>query len=113
LKRTRKNFEISKSQIEQDMKRIKINYENADLSVIDSNSTLQLDKLKDSIKKAELDYDNLLLQNKQQVNTFISNAKNEYNSISLLYTDIIEYSDRILSVTEKNKDTNYEFKNVL
>lgn len=113
LKRTKTNFDISKSQIEEDIKKAKIDFENSDLNNVDSNSTLQLEKLDQSISKAELDYDNQVLQNQQQVNTFISNAKNEYESIVLLYTDIIEFSDTILGVSELNEDKNDSYETFL
>lgn len=113
LKRTKKNFEISKQQIDQDKKKAKIDFENSDLNNIGSNSSLQLEKLDESISKAELDYNTMLLQNQQQVNTFISNAKNEYTSIKLLYADVIEFSDQILGVTKKNRDKNDSYQSFL
>lgn len=113
LERTKTNFDISKAQIEEDMKQAKINFENSKLSSSDSSSSLQLQKLEESIAKAEFDYNNLLIQNTQQVQTFISNSRNEYNSLLNLYTDVIEFSDTVLGVTDKNDDKNDSFETFL
>ncbi len=110
LDRVQKNFDISKAQIEEDMKRAKINFENSQLSGSWSQTFLKLQKIEDSIKKAEFDYTTLLVKNEEQIYSFISNSKNEYNSLLNLYTDIIEFSDTILGITPKNKSKNDSFE---
>lgn len=113
LDRLQKNFEISKKQIENDMKSAKINFENSNLSWSGSSSSLQLQKLEESIAKAEFDYENLLISNKQQLDSLTANARNEYDSLLNLYTDIIDFGDKILWITTKNRRENDDFEDYL
>ena len=111
--RTQDNYKITKAQIEEDKKKAKIDFENSKLNVGDSSSSLQLQKLEEQIAKAEFDHENLLISNKQQVESFISNAKNEYSSLFNLYTDVIEFGDSILWVTDENRNENDDFEDLL
>lgn len=111
--RTQENYEISKAQIEEDKKKAEIDFENSKLNVVDSSSSLQLQKIEEQIAKAEFDYENLLISNDQQVISYISNAKNEYSSLFNLYTDVIEFGDSILWVTDENRNENDDFEDLL
>lgn len=113
LDRVEANYNISRAQIEEDKKKAKIDFENSRLNVVDSSSSLQLQKLEEQIAKAEFDYENLQISNDQQIASFISTAKNEYASLTNLYTDIIEFGDSILGITDENRNANKAFEDML
>lgn len=113
LERAEKNFEISKQKIENDMLQAKINFENSDVSGSGSSSSLELQRLEESIEKAEFDYQQKLVADTQQLQAIVANAKNEYEGLLNLYTDIIDFGDSILSITDKNRHTNDAFEDYL
>lgn len=63
--------------------------------------------------KAELDYNNLVKNNKEQIKIFETTSKNDYLKLKNLYTDIINFSDWLLWVTFENKGQNDSFEDYL
>jgi hypothetical protein len=80
---------------------------------INSKSYLELEKIENNIKKIAIDYDNLKISNIQTVSGFQTTLKKEFNSFITYIDDVIDFSDKILGVTEKNKDLNNQFDDYL
>lgn len=92
---------------------------NSSLNTENSQSSLQLQQLEKNIEKLEHDYELLLESNKQTIEWYYLTIAKEQNSLLILVNDIIEFSDKILWVTSKNKNANnhieifYELKILL
>jgi len=57
-----------------------------------------------ALEKAELDYNNILNDNQQSIQWFITDAQKEYNNLYLNIIDIIEFSDKLYWVTDRYTD---------
>ena len=82
----------------QDTKSAEIAFENS--RTLDSSSSAGL-----ALEKAQLDYNNVINDNKQDLEWYITDAQKEYNNLSLNITDIIEFGDKLYGITDRNKDT--------
>jgi len=81
----------------EDTKSAEIAYENS--SILDVNSSAYL-----AIEKAQLDYNSILNDNQQSIQWFLTDAQKEYNNLYLNIVDIIEFSDKLFWITDRNKD---------
>jgi hypothetical protein len=61
-----------------------------------TTSSIQLDKIKNTIKKSELDYENLKKNNLEQIKSFETTSQNDYLNLKNLFTDVIDFSDNLL-----------------
>jgi len=86
---------------------------NSSLNTENSQSSLQLEQLEKNIEKLEYDYELLLESNKQTIEWYYLTIQKEQNSLLVLISDIIEFSDKILWVTSKNKNANNIIENFL
>ncbi|MDQ7022491.1 MAG: hypothetical protein Q9M97_03010 [Candidatus Gracilibacteria bacterium] len=78
-----------------------------------TSSSIQLDKIDNSIKKAELDYKNFLKSNSEQVKAFTITSKNDFINLKNIYSDVINLGDGLLGVTKLNKKKNDSFEDYL
>ena len=110
IKTVNENIKSSKNRLAQ----TKINLEQSKTgSWITTTSNITIDKIKNNIEKAELDLENLKKSNIEQIKSFETTSKNYYINLKNLYTDIIDFSDKLLWVTFTNKDKNNRFDNYL
>jgi len=110
IKTVNENIKSSKNRLAQ----TKINLEQSKTgSWITTTSNITIDKIKNNIEKAELDLENLKKSNIEQIKSFETTSKNYYINLKNLYTDIIDFSDKLLWVTFTNKDKNDRFDNYL
>jgi hypothetical protein len=58
---------------------------------MDTKSSLELQKIDNSISKALLDYDNVLTNNKETILNFKSSVKKEYLTQKIFLDDIITF----------------------
>ena len=82
---------------EEDTKSAEISFKNSSTKDINSSAYLALEK-------AELDYNSILNDNQQSINWFITDAQKEYNNLYVNIVDIIEFSDKLYWVTDRNQD---------
>ena len=85
----------------------------SDLDDPSSQASIDLRKAEENIKKLELEYKNLLQQNKDQVSTMLSNTELEFISFSTTLKNLVEDSDKLLSVSTENESSNYNIRNYL
>ncbi len=79
----------------------------------DTTFSVQMDKLKNNISKAELEVSNLKNANIEQLKSFKNSAISTYNSLDNLMIDIIDFSDTILWITENKKRLNDDYEDYL
>ena len=114
LDKVKKDYENLKKTVEQNLKSSLINLEQSKTSSwVLTTSSIQLDKIKNTIKKSELDYENLKKNNLEQIKSFEITSKNDYLNLKNLFTDIIDFSDNLLWVTDLNKRNNDKFEDYL
>ena len=113
LQKTQQDYNTTVKNIAEDNKSAKINLDNADLGNEKSIAKLNYEKLFNELEKSKLDYKNALNVNQQNINWYKRQIWIEYSNLKILYTDIIEFSDKILWVTDANKTENDSFEDYL
>lgn len=106
LKKLKSNLVALKEDTDENLKNAESDLENSDYTLADSKSALELQKLDNAIKKAELDYQNKIVADNESLEWFYSSIKKEYNAMRIFLDDVVEFSDELLWVTERNKDKN-------
>jgi len=113
LKKAKLNYSKLKNSLNKGVYDLNVNIDNLKIDWNNSSSSLQLEKIDNSIKKINIDYENLKISNSQTKIWFNSSLAKELNSYKNLTSDLIRFSDELLSVTEKNLYTNVNIKNYL
>lgn len=113
LKKLLNNLQALKDWTVEDIRQAETNLNNSDYFNIDSSSALQLQKLDNSITKAELDYENTKIANEEKLLSNYYSIKKEHNALMSFMDDIIQFSDKILWVTNENKNNNDSFQDFL
>ena len=106
LETARKNTDIDIVQAQSDLN-------NADYTKMDSKTALDVAKLDNSIAKAELDYNNLLANNKETITGFEINFQKEFNNVDTLITDVYEFSDKLFDFSWVYEDQVKVFQDFL
>lgn len=110
LEKLRLNYENAKKTIEQDLIQAKDNLNNTDITNIDSKSSLDIQKIDNSIEKMEFDYNTQIKSNNDKIDSFILNLKKEKESLKNLIVNVINTWDSLFSVKNKSfKPSFYEF----
>lgn len=107
------NYDTTKLNLDKSIEDIKRNLKNLKIENTDSSSAIELEKIENSISKLEIEYDNLLMSNKETLNTFQKNIEKEYIVLRDFLYDITYFSDEILGVTPKNRNKNDSFETYL
>lgn len=113
LEKARLNYESTESQLDKNIADIKINLANLKIDESNSKSSLEVDKIDNSIKKLALDFDNLKIWNEQSVENFKNSFSKDITSFTVFIDNVIDFSDKILWVTSKNNDINDSFEDYL
>ncbi len=87
--------------------------ENSLYAWLDSTSALQVEQMDANIEKMKLDYEQQLITNQNTLNSYDATLKKEFSSMYTSVDDVIEFSDSLLWVTEKNKRANDSFEDFL
>ena len=95
------NYNNLKKTTELDISQAEENLKNAEYENMDSASALQLQKMDNAIAKLELDYDNTLVANQETIEGFKITLRKEYNSLSIFLSDVIDFGDKLLWITDK------------
>lgn len=86
---------------------------NANYASLDSKSALDVAKLDNSIAKAELDYNNVLANNKETIQGFEENFRKEYTNIDGLITDVYQFGDKLFDFSKNYEDQVKVFQDFL
>lgn len=113
LDKAKINYETTERQLNKQISDLKINLENLKIDEESSKSSLELEKIENSIKKLAIDYDNLKISNSQSVSSFKVSLSKDLINFTTYIDDVIDFSDRILWVTDKNEDKNDLFEDYL
>lgn len=82
-----------------DISQAKDNLSSTDYSWMDTKSSLELQKIDNSISKAELDYDNTLTNNKETIENFKNSLKKEYLTQKTFLDDITTFWDKLFDIS--------------
>lgn len=99
LEKAKLNYESTEVSLNKAISDIERNLSNLELSSVKSQSTLDLEKINNSISRLEIEYDNLLVANNQTINWFKNNVEKEYVVINSFLDDVIDFWDSLLWVT--------------
>ncbi|MFA5917360.1 MAG: HlyD family efflux transporter periplasmic adaptor subunit [Candidatus Gracilibacteria bacterium] len=98
-----------------DISQAKDNLSNTNYSGMDTKSSLELQKMDNSISKAELDYNNTLSNNQETITNFKNSLNKEYITQKTFFDDIITFGDKLLGATKlyEYQDDYVKMKNYL
>ncbi len=113
LERLQNNLEALKKNTELDIKNAQDSINDVNYWNLDSQSSLQLQKIDNSISKAELDFQNKISADAETIEWFKTNLKNSYNSLQIFLDDTIEFWDKLFWVTEKYNDDAKKYESYL
>jgi hypothetical protein len=99
IQRLKNNLVALKKNTNLNLSEAKDDVENANYANLDSRSALDVQKIDNTISKAELDYSNVLANNKESIDSFKSNFSTQYNSLNSLIIDINDFSDKLFNFT--------------
>lgn len=99
LEKLNNSLETLKTTSKIDISQAKDNLSSTDYEWMDTKSSLELQKIDNSIAKAELDYNNTLNNNVETIENFKSSIKKEYLTQKTFFDDIINFWDKLLWVT--------------
>lgn len=102
LEKLKTTFENTKKSFEQDLKQAKNNLENSDVNLKDSKTSLDIQKIDNSISKMEFDLETNKKSNKDRIDSFILALNQDKNNLKNLYVNVINFWDEIYSVKNKN-----------
>lgn len=110
LQKLQRNLETLKKDAEQSIIQAKDNVENSQYEWLDSRSALQLQQLDNNIEKAKLDYSIKLAADVEQISSYKSTLKKDFIALQTFLDDIIEFSDKILGITDANRTENDDYE---
>ena len=107
------NYEKTQSSLDKNISDIEINLKNLKIDEQNSTSSLELEKIENSIKKLVLDYENLKVSNISTISGFKNSMWKDLTTLTTFADDVIDFSDKILWVTSQNDDENDSFEDYL
>ncbi len=113
LSNLNRNLEVALKSAEQNILQAQNSVQTSSFTSQNTPSQLQIDQLDNTISRLELEYQTKLISDQETVEWFKSNLKKEIISLTFTLDDIIEFSDNILSVTQKNFNSNDNFDQFL
>jgi len=113
LEKLKRNLEILRKDSDQNLIQAQDNFNNSQYDNLDSRAALQIEQLDNNIEKAKLDYDIKVSSDLQQIESFKASTKKEFNILRWYLSDVTNFSDEILWVSEENKNKNNDFEDFL
>lgn len=113
LERLQNNLEALKKNTELDIQNAEDTIQDVNYWNLDSQSALQLQKIDNSITKAELDFQNKINADTETIEGFKTNLRNSYNSLQIFLDDTIEFGDKLFWVTNKYDDDAKKYESYL
>lgn len=113
LDKAKLNHEILLKDNKLKLEKMNYDFNEWSLSNNKSKSSLDYDKLLSDLNKAKSDYDLSIKNDEITLNNFKSSIKNTYDSLNLVYFDMINLADETFWVSDKNFKSNDLFENYL
>jgi len=107
------NYESTENKLNKWISDLNINLGNLKIDEYNSKSSLELEKIDNSIKKMTIDYENLKIANIQTIEWFKNSLDKDLITFITFTDNIIDFSDKILWITTENKDKNNKFESYL
>lgn len=108
-----RNLVALKSDSQQNILLAQDNLENSQYWNLDSSSALKLESLDNAIEKSKLDYEIKISTDMQSIEWYKATLKKEFSWILTILIDVQEFSDKILWVSDINKNKNNRFEDFL
>gem|GEM_PF-4512054 len=99
LEKIKSSLETARLNSSIDIIQVEDSLSNLDYSQIDTKSSLELDKLNNSISKFELDLDNMKKSNLENINTFKKSLVKEVNNQKIFIEDLVVFGDKLFDIT--------------
>lgn len=113
LETLKRNLAAARLDAQQNLLQAEDNVSNSNVNNLDSQSALRLEQLDNNIEKAQLDYEIKLASDAQQIISYSSTLRKDFNALTNYIDDVIDFSDNILWVTEVNRNENRRFEQFL
>ena len=113
IEKLERNLETAKKDADQSIKQAEDSLNNSQYQNLDSRSALQIEQLDNNIKRAELDFENKKIADRETIEGFKTSLKKDANTLLITLDDIIQFSDEILGVTDINKYKNEDIQQFL
>jgi len=110
LSNLERSLETAKKDGEQNLLQAEDAFQNSQYEWLDSVASLQIEQLDNNIAKSRLDYENSLVRDQQTIAWYRVSLKNDASNIRIFLTDIIQFSDELLGVSELNRSFNDDFE---
>ena len=95
LTKLKLNYENTKKSIEQDVIQAKDNLKNSDVNASGSKTSLDVQKIDNSIAKMEFELETLKKSNKDKIDSFISNVNREKDNLNNLLVSVINFGEEL------------------
>ena len=95
LTKLKLNYENTKKNIEQDVIQAKDNLKNSDVNASGSKTSLDVQKIDNSIAKMEFELETLKKSNKDKIDSFISNVNREKDNLNNLLVSVINFGEEL------------------
>jgi len=83
---------------------------NAKLGILDSWAQQQLNQLTSQLDKANIDLQTKITSDEQTIQNSIASTRNLLATVKILYEDVINETDELLSVSYENQNSNRNFR---
>ncbi|MCT4617036.1 MAG: HlyD family efflux transporter periplasmic adaptor subunit [Candidatus Gracilibacteria bacterium] len=113
LDQTETKYESTKQVIKKNLEQAKSNLETSDLTSEDSKASLDIKNQEANLEKAKFDYDTLLKNNQETLDSNKRSLSTQYDTFITSYNNIHEEMDKILGYTSKNQNENDDFQELL
>lgn len=111
LDKLKKDLENAKAEHELSLKQAQDWVDNASLEDINSQASLNLQKLEKQLEKTEFDFETKKTTNIQTKNNFFSTVKNFIISTNNTWKDLITFSDKLFWISKDYKNLNDSYEN--
>lgn len=99
LEKLKNSLETLKANSQIDISQAKDNLANTNYSWSNSKSSIELEKLENSIDKANFDYENALKTNKESIESNKNLIKKEITNQLNYFTDVINFADKLYNIS--------------
>lgn len=113
MEKAERNLEAFRKNRENNLILSQDTLQNAELENISSTAALQIQQLENNLEKAKLDFEIKKSTDEQQVSSYDASIKKDFNALIILLTDVVQFSDEILWVSQINKDINNSYEDFL
>lgn len=113
LEKAKLNYDSTKLKLDKSISDIERNLNNLELTDDTTSSSIELDKIENSINRLNIEYNNLQVSNNETLAWFTRSLDKELQVLSNYLDDVIYFSDEILWVSELNKSKNDDYDKFL